>query len=120
MNSRAKGKRGELNLVHKLNAYGYETYRNQQFAGSNGDADLTGLPYIHIECKNVERLNLSAAMEQSRRDAFKESQKQGTAMFPAVFHKRNREGWLVTMDLDSWQMLYDAFLEKRTEKGVSR
>ena len=31
----------------------------------NGDADVVGLPGIHIECKRVERLNLEDAMRQA-------------------------------------------------------
>lgn len=36
--------------------YGYDCRRGQQFCGSNGDADVVGLPGIHIECKRVEKL----------------------------------------------------------------
>lgn len=99
MNSRAKGKRGELSLVRKLREYGFEARRGQQFSGANGDADVIGLPGIHIECKWVERLNVWDAMDQSRRDA-----RDGEV--PTVMHKRNGTGWLVTMDIDDWIQMY--------------
>lgn len=69
MNSRQKGAAGERELACILRDYGYNTRRGQQYSGANGDADVVGLPGIHIECKRVERLNISEAMNQSIRDA---------------------------------------------------
>lgn len=99
MNSRAKGKAGELELSRILRGYGYDCRRGQQYSGASGDADVIGLPGIHIEVKRVERLDLSAAAAQAKRDA-------RTGELPAVFHRRNREGWLVTMPLEGWIELY--------------
>ena len=69
MNSREKGKRGERELASKLREYGYDARRGQQYCGANGDADVLGLPGIHIECKRVERLNLDDAMSQAKADS---------------------------------------------------
>lgn len=69
MNSRQKGAAGERELSRILRERGYNTRRGQQYSGANGDADVVGLPGIHIECKRVERLNISEAMNQSIRDA---------------------------------------------------
>lgn len=100
MNSRNKGSAGERELASILrDKYGYETRRGQQYCGANGDADVIGLDGIHIECKRVERLNVSDAMRQSIRDA-----RQGE--MPTVFHRKNREQWLVTMRLDDFMSLY--------------
>ena len=99
INSRAKGKAGELELSRVLREHGYDTRRGQQYCGANGDADVVGLPYIHIECKRVEKLNLDAAMVQSRSDA-RENEK------PVIMHRKNREPWKVTMLLDDWIELY--------------
>ena len=97
--SRAKGARGERELSKVLNLYGYDCRRGQQFCGSNGDADVVGLPGIHIECKRVERLNLSDAMSQAISDA-----KMGN--IPTVFHRKNHEEWLVTMRFSDWIEFY--------------
>ena len=51
MTSRQKGKRGELEVKNLLNSYGYSCRRGQQYCGVNGDADVVGLPGIHIEVK---------------------------------------------------------------------
>ena len=99
MNSRAKGASGERELAKKLREYGYDCRRGQQFCGANGDADVVGLPGIHIECKRVERLNLEDAMAQSRRDA-----RDGE--IPVVMHRKTRSPWLVTMTLEEWIEIY--------------
>ena len=54
MNSNQKGKKGERELAAILKSYGYEdSRRGQQYCGSNGDADVVGLPGIHIECNEA-------------------------------------------------------------------
>ena len=100
MNSREKGKVGERELAKKLQEYGYETRRGQQFCGANGDADVVGLPGIHIECKRNERLNIFDAMEQAISDANADE-------IPVVMHRKNRKPWLVTMTLDDFIRIYE-------------
>lgn len=107
MNSKRKGAEGERELARKLKEYGYNTRRGQQYCGANGDADIVGLPYIHIECKRVEALNISKAMSQAKADA-RENE------IPAVFHRKNNEKWLVTMELDDFMKIYP---EWEAEKG---
>ena len=92
MNSRRKGADGERELAQELMKLGFETRRGQQFCGANGDADVVGVEGLHIECKRVEALNIDKAMEQSRRDARDNE-------VPVVMHRKNRQKWLVTMDL---------------------
>jgi len=99
MNSREKGKRGERELAAALRANGYDCRRGQQYCGANGDADVVGLPGLHIECKRVERLNLEDAMGQAAADA-------KTGEKPAVFHRKNHAPWMVTMLLDDFMELY--------------
>lgn len=99
INSKRKGKAGELELSHKLKDYGYDCHRSQQYCGSAGDADVVGLDGIHIECKRNEKLNIENAIDQAISDA-----KNG--QFPTVFHRKNGRGWLVTMRLDDWIQLY--------------
>ena len=98
--SQRKGAEGERELAALLREYGYTVARGGSL--SFGEVpDLTGLPGIHIEVKRVERLNISEAMRQAARDA--EKLRDGA---PAVFHRRNRESWLVTMKLNDWMALY--------------
>ncbi len=99
MNSRNKGAAGERELAGKLRDYGYDARRGQQYSGANDDADVVGLPGIHIECKRVERLDIDKAMEQARRDA-----REGE--IPVVFHRKNGKPWKATMDFEPWMGMY--------------
>lgn len=99
-NSRRKGAEGERELARKLAYYGFDTRRGQQYHGGGDSPDVVGLPGVHIECKRVEHLQIENAMAQSRRDA------EGTDEIPVVMHRRNREGWKVTMDLDEFMNMY--------------
>ena len=84
MNSNNKGKNGERELATILREYGYDSRRGQQYCGSNGDADVVGLPGVHIECKRVERINIYDAIEQSKNDA-----RDGEN--PVVMHRRKQK-----------------------------
>ena len=99
INSRDKGARGERELSSKLREYGYNARRTQQFCGANGDADVVGLPNIHIECKRVEKLNIYNAIAQAK-------QKKRENEIPAVFHRKDRCNWLVTMELNDFMKIY--------------
>lgn len=101
VNSKAKGARFERALASKLREYGYEARRGQQFCGANGDADVVGLPHIHIEAKHQERMQLYDWMAQAKRDS--------KGDLPAVFHKKNNAEILVTMELEDWMTLYREF-----------
>lgn len=102
MNSRDKGKRGELEVAHLLKKYGYDARRGQQYAGSNGDPDVVGLPDIHLEVKRVEKLNIDNALSQSIRDARDEE-------VPIVMHRKNRTEWKITMRFEDWMEMYEAW-----------
>lgn len=96
MNSRQKGKRGELELAKVLRDYGFDARRGQQFKGGADSPDVTGLPGLHIECKRVERLNIYEAMEQSTRDAGDQ--------IPVVISRKNGKQWLITFRLSDFLM----------------
>ena len=94
VNSRQKGKRGELDLCHALKAVmGWTARRSQQFCGDSGDSDVVieEHPNLFVECKLVQALNLTAVMKLAVEQAHEK--------LPAVFHRRDREEWLVTVRL---------------------
>ena len=100
INSKQKGARFERKLAAKLRDEGYECRRTQQYCGSTGDAsDVIGLPGIHIEAKNQERMHLYDWMAQAIHDA-----KDG--LLPTVFHKKNNAEILVTMRFNNWIKIY--------------
>ena len=98
--SQRKGADGERELVSILQRSGYQVERGGSETFGTVP-DVTGLPGVHVEVKRVERLNISTAMDQAIRDA--ERFRDGA---PTVFHRRNREQWLVTMRLTDWLELY--------------
>lgn len=100
--SREKGKRGERELAGKLREYGYDCRRGQQFCGANGDADVIGLPGIHLEVKRTERLSIYDAMDQA-----KHNKKSGE--IPVVMHRKNNCEWLAIMRLEDFAILYKAW-----------
>lgn len=107
-----KGADGERELVNVLNDYGFTTERGGSETFGTVP-DVTGLPGIHIEVKRVERLNVPAAMAQAVRDS--EKFRDGA---PALFHRRNRQPWLVTMRLEDWIAIYTGELEKKARWGA--
>lgn len=98
--SQRKGADGERELQEILIKAGYTVDRggSQSFGKV---PDLMGLPGIHIEVKRNEKLNITEAIQQAIRDA--DRFHDGA---PTVFHRRNRQPWLVTMLLSDWLDLY--------------
>lgn len=94
-------------LAKYFEAAGYDTHRSAQYCGNSGEAaDVVGLPLIHIEAKHQETMRLYEWMAQAIRDS------EGNGRIPTVFHKKNRADILVTMRLDDWMKLYDAFVKQ--------
>lgn len=99
--SQSKGRRAEIELSKIFQGHGISAEPGQ--AVSYGTTpDIVGVDGIHVEVKRRENINLSAALEQAQQDA--ERFHDG---LPAVFHRKNREGWRVTMNLESWLQLYE-------------
>lgn len=102
LNSKQKGKTGELEWVKVCKANGFDSVRRTaQYCGNTGDAsDCIGLKGIHQEVKRVEHLNIHDAMAQAVRD----SKVKGS--IPIVAHRKNHTEWLVTMRAEDWFTLY--------------
>ena len=98
--SQRKGRGGELEICRILQDYGIPAEPGQAVSYGN-TPDVVGIPGVHPEIKRVERLNVPAAFAQAVRDS--ERFHDGK---PALFHRRNRQEWLVTMRLEDWVQLY--------------
>jgi len=105
-----KGSNGERELAALLKARGYDLERGGSLSFGR-KPDLSGLPGIHMEVKRVEHLNVPAAMKQAIQDSarFQDG-------MPTVFHRRNREPWLVTMRLEDWIQVYTGRLAQGNKK----
>lgn len=96
INSRNKGKVGELELVSFLKDHGYgEAFRGQQFHGGADSPDVVvpGLEGVHFECKRVEKGNLYDWLKQAKRDS-------AEGEIPVVAHRKNREDWVAILPLE--------------------
>jgi hypothetical protein len=103
INSKRKGKTGELSFCRLCKEQGYDVHRTAQFRGNTGAAgDVEGLPGVHVEVKNQERLNLRDAMAQSIRD----SEAEGKGNIPIVAHKKNNADWLITLRVKDFFEIY--------------
>ena len=100
INSKQKGNAAERAIARILREHGFtDARRGLQYQCGQVEADVVGIPWIHIEVKirgeHFSAKELYAAMEQSIRDA-----KEGET--PVVMHRTNRHPWLVTMRLEDW------------------
>jgi len=111
-NSRAKGKRGELEYAHWLNDnFNLNARRGQQYCGLAGNADVVGgFPNTHPECKWVESLNLQRAMGQAVSDC-------GDAI-PYVVSKKNRQDMLITVRASDLKEFCEAVVDTIMKVGV--
>ena len=99
--SQRKGREAELELVKVLHGFGFESVQAGEPVSYGSTPDLVGLPGIHIEGKRCEQLRRSEWMKQAERDAARFQ--DGVAV---IFHRRNREPWMVTMNLDDFMKIY--------------
>ena len=101
INSRNKGKVGELEVAKILREKGWAARRGQQFSGGNESPDVVSeLPY-HIEVKRVEKFDLYGALEQADRDS------EGTDKESLVIHRKNGKEWVAVVRLEEFLRLVD-------------
>ena len=108
INSKNKGKRYELEIVNYFKELGFENARRSvQYNGKaeEGQAVVVGVPFLHIECKHNESLNIEKAMQQAIRDS-KANKKN---RIPVVIHRKNGEKSKVTMTLDDFILIYGEY-----------
>lgn len=96
INSRRKGKKGELEAAGEWNRLVPNAHarRSQQHSGTESASDLIspGTPHLWLEVKRVQALNLQAVMEKSL--------EQCGGLAPVVLHRKNDADWLVTFRLE--------------------
>ena len=94
INSRTKGKVGELEFAAALKAKGLDARRGQQFSGSKDSPDVvcSSLTGVHFEVKRVQSGNPYKWLDQAIRD--------GVDKMPVVAHRKNRKDWIVVMRMD--------------------
>lgn len=105
-NGKRKGDAGERELLEVLTSSGIPAERHQQgllanFKGGHGNPDISatvaGHP-LHIEVKRTERLRLSEAMRQAKRDAVN--------AIPVVVHRASRQPWVISLELSEFLAIF--------------
>lgn len=99
-NGKRKGKDGELELARLFRDNSYiDAKRSQQFCGKAGDADVIGVPNLHIEVKRRKVFDVKSSLTQAKEDA-----KEGT--LPVVFHRGDRKPWIAVMEWEVFEKIY--------------
>ena len=109
MNSKQKGKRGELEWAQWLKDRYHDAQRGVQYKGSVDSPDvISDLENVHFEVKRTEKLRIYEAFEQADKDA-------GEDKIPVVAYRKSRKDWLIIMDASHWLRMiekYNEFLNK--------
>lgn len=95
--AQAKGRRAEIELSKYLQDHGYKDARPGTALNYGTEADITGVPGLHIECKRHERIEINKWYQQAAEDA--ERMKDGR---PVVIFRRNRQPWLIVLSLEDF------------------
>lgn len=99
VNSRAKGKQGELELAKLFREHGFaDARRSVQYRGTADSMDVLGLPGCHVECKRTETARLYEWMDRAVSEA-------GADATPVVFHRRSRRPWLAILPASAFLQL---------------
>tara|TARA_R100000654_G_scaffold23479_1_gene45890 strand:- start:1570 stop:1959 length:390 start_codon:yes stop_codon:yes gene_type:complete len=101
MNSRQKGKHGELEAAKAIEEAldCGKMRRSQQYCGKAGDADIVGIDGIHIEVKRYKRISSIDFLRQAEIDA-------RLGEVPIVVMRENGDkDWVVQVRLKSLKSL---------------
>lgn len=104
INSRTKGKVGELEACHALKElFGWSCRRGQQFKGTpdSDDIEVINTPSLAWEIKRVEKLNVVQAITRAVKDAGRKT--------AVLLHRPNRSEWLITIQLKDLPALCHAY-----------
>ena len=95
INSRDKGKRGELEAAKAWEEiFGVEMRRSQQFCGRSDESDdIIGQPGVSFEVKRVARINVQRIVAKAVEDA-------AAGRVAVVLHRGDHQPWLVSLQLE--------------------
>lgn len=112
INSRAKGKRGELELAKRLTELGHPARRGVQFKGGEESPDVVcpSLEGFHIECKLTATCQMFSPAQLMAWDA--QARADAGRKVPLVCHRWNgsRQWWVRVLRKTQkpyWQTLED-------------
>jgi Holliday junction resolvase len=97
INSKQKGKSGELEFSKFLQENGYQARRTQQYCGTEGASDVicNELRHVHFEVKRIKKCAVYKYYDQAERD-------RGEHQFPIVAIRANNREWIVTLNAEDF------------------
>jgi hypothetical protein len=93
MNSRSKGKAGELEVIKILCEYWPKACRNLDQARGSSGQDVLNTEGIHFQIKRTERLEIWKALEQTHSEA-------AELDLPVLVFRRSRSEWHACLPLE--------------------
>lgn len=113
INSKQKGKRGELEVAHIFSSAGFPTRRGVQYSGGKDSPDVVVdiiSDYFHFEVKNTSKLQIGPLIQQMKRDAeFK---------VPIGVFKLPQYGWNIVMNFQTFLDLLQVLLESESGGNI--
>ena len=112
INSKDKGARFERAIADHFRQEGYEAYRTAQYCGNTGNApDVSGVPYIHIECKSYK--------DTEWRDAwYTQALRDAKDALPVVIHKTDRHKAKATLGTRDFASMINAYIDAGNDEDV--
>tara|TARA_B100000949_G_scaffold21689_1_gene16637 strand:+ start:1915 stop:2226 length:312 start_codon:yes stop_codon:yes gene_type:complete len=96
VNSKRKGKVGELELAAFFREHGLDARRGVQYKGGSDSPDLlTSLSNYHIEAKRTERVEVINFLKQATADASADH-------VPVVMWRKNHHRWVAMLWADDF------------------
>lgn len=99
INSKQKGNAYERKIVNELKSLGFKQASTSRYTNKRLDdqkVDIDGIPLLNVQCKATERVgNMHTILKEMPRDG----------KCNVVFHKRNRQGSVVTMTKEDFYAL---------------
>lgn len=90
---RAKGGKGEREVVELARAHGFTAARRNFMSGGQGGGDVIGVPGVHLEVKRQETCSIWKWLLQAGAEA-------PPTDTPVVAFRRNGDGWYAALPLD--------------------
>lgn len=118
VNSKRKGKEGELEVAELLRAAGFSARRGVQYQGGTDSPDIVhNLPALnlsggrpHLEVKRTQAFRLYDALSQAQEDAPDDD-------VPVVVHRPNGKEWVAVMTLADFLDLCNLIESQRFRNG---